>query len=86
MTDETLERAKEIEKSLETISKLNKIVNCRYPRMISHFKDKGNGFFYDGEVVCFSFLDKKTREELKESIYEIINRRRNELHDELKGL
>lgn len=86
MTKKILNRAKEIEKSLEMIDKLHYIVHCPYPKMISNFKDKENGFCYDGDVVCFVSLDEQTREELKKSIYEIIDRRRNELKNELNNL
>lgn len=86
MTENILQRAKEIEQSLATINKLHSIVHYPYPNMISGFKDKKNGFFYDGEVVCFVSLDEKTREELKTSIYEIINRRRTELEEEFENL
>lgn len=86
MTKENLKRAKEIEKSIETINTLHSIVHYPYPNMFSKFKDKRNGFCYDGDVVCFASLDEQTREELKTSIYEIIDRRREELREELEVL
>ena len=86
MTEDDLKRAKEIEQSLITIDKLHNIVHFPYPKIISNFKDKKNAFYYGGDVVSFISLDEKTREELKTSIYEIINRRRTELKEELKSL
>lgn len=86
MTEKNLKRANEIKKSIDAIKELNRIICYPYPNMISKYKDKRNGFYYDGDVVCFVSLDEQTREELKSSMHEVIDRRWRELEEELASL
>lgn len=89
MTNKELERAKEIERSIETLDDLLSIINFPYPKMYSakkNKKDKRTGFTDSDEVISFYCLDDKTRLELKESMHNIINKRRQELREELQNL
>lgn len=87
MNRETLNRGKEIEKSLECIHRLRSIMLMPYPSMFSKGKrDKNSGFIYDGNEVSFARLDEETRIKLKEEIVNILDEREKMLNDELKSL
>lgn len=75
MTEQTLERANEIVRILQTINKTQGIMSYPYPSL-----------YREREEVCFVAFDKQTLDELKNAIKDVLNRRKEDLKKELEEL
>lgn len=83
MKIENYEKATDLLESKEKLCFLDRIFGYPYP----HIRLKKLSFFYDsvGEISFISF-DKKTREELKSAIQQVIAKRIKEIDEEIKDL
>ena len=83
MKIETYEEATDLLESKEKLCFLDRIFCYPYPCI----RLKKLSFFYDsvGEISFISF-DKKTREELKTAIQQVITKRIKEIDEEIKDL
>lgn len=88
MTNETYEKATELHESLRILDEVWKISCHPYPDLEIFKRKKEFGFRYsdDSCKVNFYSLDKITREELKEAIMDVIDKRRREIKEELEQL
>ena len=86
MTNEAYEKAIELHDILDVLDEIWQISCVPYPKL-EIFKCKF-GFRYseDNHVVNFCCLDKTTREELKEAIMAVVEKRRHEIKEELEQL
>lgn len=75
MTEQTLEKANEIVRTLQAINKTQGIMSYPYPSLCE-----------DREEVCFVAFDKQTLDELKNAIKDVLNRRKEDLKKELEEL
>lgn len=85
MKEKTLGRANEIKRSIETLYDLRRIFSYPYPKIFKN-RDKKTGFVYDDDCISFVMFDEETREELKEVIKNVIDKRLSELKEEMEIL
>ena len=101
MTEERLEYANKLNRSLETIIELRRsCTGYPYPEMHGNVKVKKSGkwfkitdsgfcYKYTGSKnyeLSFASLDAVTREQLKSAINEVLDRRYSEIHNELESI
>ena len=99
MTEEKLEYANNLKKSIDTIWNLRiKCIGYPYPEMYGKVKKYGkwfritdSGFCYDSigsdyYELSFARLDDATRSQLKSAISEVLDRRYSEIQEELDSM
>lgn len=86
MTNEIYEQATKLRRTKEILKEVHLIMTFPYPDF-NIFKPK---FFFsyksEGLNVDFLDLDDKTRKQLKEAILNVVEKRRQEIEEELKQL
>ena len=88
MNNETYEKATELHDSLNILEEIWKISCARYPKLQIFKRKRELSFKYsvDDHEVNFGWLDKTTREELKEAIMGVVEKRIREIKEELEQL
>ena len=84
MKIEDYEKVTDLLNSKNKLKKLYKIFSFPYPRIFIPLKKLL--FFHNDIEICFISLDKKTQEELKAAIEQVINKRLKEIEEEIENI